>query len=449
MNYAEALGYLMDQESYLRRKQSGIEALPNPMRVTRLMAALGNPHTRFQTVHIAGTKGKGSTSALCESMLHTLGYSTGLFTSPHLHTFRERIRVDQRLIGMDALADLMTRLRPIFEEMPDLTVFDRITALAYQHFAEQGVEWAVVETGMGGRLDSTTVVTPAVCGITSISYDHMDSLGHTLTLIAGEKAGIIKPGVPVFSAPQDEEALAAIRTAAQAKGVPLVITTPRECPPANLIGMHQRINAGLAQAMMESLAQRGLIQATAATLEDGLARTLWPGRFERLPSPGGEGHQAPGDDVPLIVDCAHNEDSMGRLVETLAHIYPQRPVTFIMGSSRAKQIEAMLAVLLAYAPRMVLVSSHHPKAVPLDQIARMAQDEADRQGITAQIQLRPADSIDEALDVATAMTPAGGLRVGTGSVFVVAELREAWAARYPHAFPPADWVYEAPAEPEY
>ncbi len=162
MTYEDALAYLFDQANYAHRMTRD----RTMDRIGPLMQALGHPYKQFRVVHVAGTKGKGSTSALCESMLHSLGYRTGLFTSPHLHTFRERIRVDQALIPPPALAELMDRLRPIFDQFPDLTVFDRITALAFQYFAEQKVEWAVVEVGLGGRLDSTNVVQPAVCGIT-------------------------------------------------------------------------------------------------------------------------------------------------------------------------------------------------------------------------------------------------------------------------------------------
>lgn len=442
MNYAQALGYLLDRETYLRRAQGGRATLANPMRMAQLLDALGNPQTRFQAVHIAGTKGKGSTSALCESMLHGAGYRTGLFTSPHLHTFRERIRVDQQLIDAQDVADLLTRLRPIFDAMPDLTVFDRITATAFVYFAEQGVEWAVLETGVGGRLDSTTVVTPAVCGITSISYDHMKLLGDTLALIAREKAGIIKPDVPVFTSHQDAEALAVLQEVAQDRGVPLVITVPRDQPPPNMPGDHQRINAGLALAMVESLALRGLIQADPTQRETGLAKTQWPGRFERLPAPEAA-------EVPLIVDCAHNAESMDCLVETLARYYPQRPVTFITGFSEGKQVQAMVDTLMTYSPRMVLVNSHHPRALPAPQIAAIVARESERLGLAIGEQVQSATSMDEALDLAAAMTPPDGLRVGTGSVFVAAELREAWATRFPHAFPPSDWVFQAPFEPEY
>jgi len=449
MTYEEALAYLFDQANYAHRMTRD-RTLD---RIGPLMQVLGHPSTHFQVVHIAGTKGKGSTSALCESMLYALGYRTGLFTSPHLHTFRERIRVNQALIPTQALADLMGRLRPIFDQFPDLTVFDRITALAFQYFAEQEMEWAVVEVGMGGRLDSTNVVQPAVCGITSISYDHMDILGHTLGQIAWEKAGIIKPGVPVFTCAQDPEALAAIQSVAQAKEAPLCVAVAKPRQPRNLVGEHQRINAGLAQAMMENLAHRGLISTDPAALERGIAEVRWPGRFERLPAPVAFFAPTPPSQ-PVVVDCAHNLDSVNRLLETMAQEYPGQPVTVIMGAGRTKQVHSMLTALLAHAPRLILVSSRHPLAMPVDDFVELAHailGEQTGSNGTGRVQphIYAAASITEALDLAVSVTPADGVILGTGSVFVAAEVREAWAARYPQAFDPADWVFEAIHEPAY
>lgn len=460
MTYEEALAYLFDQADYIQRTAGETPRPPTADRMGPLMQALGNPQTRFQVVHIAGTKGKGSTSALCESVLHHLGYRTGLFTSPHLHTFRERIRVDQGLIPAPALADLMGRLRPIFDQFPDLTVFDRITALAFQYFAEQNVEWAVVEVGLGGRLDSTNVVRPAVCGITSISYDHMDVLGHTLSLIAREKAGIIKPGVPVFTCAQDPEAQVAIQQVALAKDAPLTVTRAKAQPPRNLIGAHQRVNAGMAQAMMQNLAQRGLIRTDVAALETGIADVHWPGRFELLPVPGDLARDLPGThpapSQPVLVDCAHNLDSMNRLLETLTHTYPARPVTFIMGAGVNKQVQPMLTALLGQAPRLVLVSSRHPRAMPVDEFMALAATILRAQMPTngtghrrMDPQVYAGQSMTHALDLAISLTPAEGVVVGTGSVFVAAELREVWASRYPQAFDPTDWVFELIHEPAY
>ncbi|RME66012.1 MAG: bifunctional folylpolyglutamate synthase/dihydrofolate synthase, partial [Caldilineae bacterium] len=299
-SYEEALAYIFRNVRFDGKNRKYAHPEASQARMRALLERLGNPHHRFRSIHITGTKGKGSTSAYAESMLRHLGYRTGLFTSPHLHTFRERIRVDGKLIDRDVLAALVDRLRPDFEALPELTVFDKITALAFQHFADVGVEWAVVEVGLGGRLDSTNVLAPAVCGITRISMDHTHVLGDTLEKIAAEKAGIIKAETPVFVAPQREEAGAVlVRTAAQ-MAAPLVQVKPLTGMVVPLAGRHQQVNAAIAWSMLENLAERGLLQADTERMATGLAQTWWPGRFEMLASFPGE--------PPLLVDCAHNVD---------------------------------------------------------------------------------------------------------------------------------------------
>ncbi len=187
-----------------------------------MLDLLGRPQDSFQSVHIAGTKGKGSTAAMIESVLRAQGFRTGLYTSPHLHTFRERIQVDGHLISEADLARLVNMMRPLVAQVDEITTFEVMTGLAFAWYAEQDVEWAVLEVGMGGRLDATNVVEPAVAVITPISYDHVATLGNTLTKIAREKAGIIKPGVPVISAPQPEEALAVVKATCKEHNAPLI-----------------------------------------------------------------------------------------------------------------------------------------------------------------------------------------------------------------------------------
>ncbi len=210
--YQDALDYIFSYVNYEKKARYPYDAATFDLsRMEQVLDLLGRPHEKFRSVHIAGTKGKGSTSAMVESMLRAAGYHTGLFTSPHLHSFRERIRLGTDLMSKTELVDLLERCKPALEATPGITAFEVMTAMAFQYFAEHGVDWAVVEVGLGGRLDATNVVHPAVCAITSLSYDHVELLGHTLSLIAFEKAGIIKQGVPVVSAPQEEEAMAVIR----------------------------------------------------------------------------------------------------------------------------------------------------------------------------------------------------------------------------------------------
>jgi dihydrofolate synthase/folylpolyglutamate synthase len=407
-----------------------------------LLDRMGNPQRQFHAVHIAGTKGKGSTSAFTESMLRHLGQRTGLFTSPHLHSFRERIRVQGALMSKANLVDLVNRLHPHFAAVPEATIFDKITAIAFQHFADQGVTWAVIEVGLGGRLDSTNVLTPAVCGITRISKDHMNVLGNTLRAIAGEKAGIIKPGVPVYVAPQRPGIRDVFTQKAQAEAAALHWGDPLPAAiPLPLLGQHQRINAGLAWQMIEDLAQREMLSLDPAAMTAGLSQTRWPGRFEMLPGLGEV-------DPPLLVDCAHNSDSMNLLIRLLkTHLAP-RPLTVIFGASRAKNTLGMMKRLLDLTPRMVLVNSQHPKALTTQELcAELEGWLATEPQRRANLTIRVAPTIEDALTLAGEMTPPGGVMVGAGSVFVAAALRTAWHERHPHLFPKDDWVHEAAQEP--
>lgn len=440
LSYEESLAWIFHDVRFSGRGRKYDNPERSLARMREVLERLDNPQQHFQSVHITGTKGKGSTSAYSESILRHLGYRTGLFTSPHLHTFRERIRVNGQLISRDELAALVSRVQGKMEAVEDLGVFDRITALAFQHFADAGVEFAVVEVGLGGRLDSTNVLLPAVCAITRISMDHMHVLGDTIEKIAREKAGIIKAGVPIFSAPQQVEAAQVLAERAAALGAPLRVVEPLHSNAVPLAGVHQQINAALAWAMITSLAERGVVAADWAAAERGLAETRWPGRFEMLP---------PADDAPfpLLVDCAHNVDSVTLLLATLEEFYPGKPITFIFGANRDKELAPEMELILGLTNRVVLVQSQHPKATPLaDLSVQFAQIVAQRQDTEA-VQVVAAPSMADAITLAAGLTPSGGLLVGSGSVFVVADLREAWNTLHPGAFPADDWVHAAAGEP--
>lgn len=436
LTYEDALHALFHNANYQRRGRKYNNPTRSLERVRLALNALGNPQHSFQAVHVTGTKGKGSTSAYAESILRGLGYRTGLFTSPHLHTFRERIRLNGSLIQPEEMARLMAQALPHFNAIPDLTVFDRITALAFLAFQQAGVEWAVVEVGLGGRLDSTNVLRPAVCGITRISKDHTHILGDTLAQIAGEKAGIIKPGVPVFIAPQKPEAEEVLRRVAQERAAPLAQVVPFQATALPMFGHHQQINAGVAFEMAQNLHSRGLIAWDQQQVEAGLAHTHWPARIEWLPLP----HTGV---IPLVVDCAHNLDSLEILLSTLANRFPQRPSTFIFGVNKDKDIGPMLACLTAACERIVLVQSRHPKALPVPQLRDALAAASTRPNLT----VISAASMQDGLEAALALSPPEGFLIGTGSVFVAAELREAWNARYPGLFPENDWVHQADTDP--
>ncbi len=401
-------------------------------RMRGLLAALGNPQEQFQAVHIAGTKGKGSTAAISESILRAAGIRTGLYTSPHLHTFRERISVAGAMIAREALVEGVARLRAVQTRFPDVTVFELMTALAFDHFAHAGVQIAVVEVGIGGRLDATNVITPRVSVLTSISYDHMAVLGDTLTKIAGEKAGIIKPGVPVVSAPQTEEARLVFEQVAREKNAPLtlvgrdwtwetvrqnldyqdfrvvgqVANLPHKLTydlRLHLLGEHQLVNATTALAAAHVLAQEG-VPLTVEAVHEGVANAHWAGRFEIL------------ERTPyLILDGAHNRDSARQLVAALDSLLPGARVLWILGTSSDKDIGGIMDELLPRSPELIVTRSKHPRAADPRTLARLAEERG--------AEVVVAETVAEALALARKHAAESNVAVITGSLFVVADAR--------------------------
>ena len=436
LTYEEAIGILFRDASYYGRAPRANDPESRLERMRALLAELDNPQERFRTVHVTGTKGKGSTSAYTESILRHLGYRTGLFTSPHLHTFRERMRVDGQLISREECAELIERALPQLEATPDLTVFGRIMVIAFLYFARAGVDWAVVEVGVGGRLDSTNILLPAVCGITHISKDHMHILGDRLEEIAAEKAGIIKRGTPVFSAPQKQCARDVLRRVAEEKDAPLSEVQLYRRATLPLVGQHQQINAGIAFEMVQELHRLGLTRWDDQLVDSGLAHTRWPCRIEWLPQPASGG-------TPLVVDCAHNKDSLEILLSTLAATQPRRPFTFVFGVNSDKDVMPMLTLASAASQRIVLVQSRHPKAMP----ARELRAAVDALPTDEGRMVISEASMKAAIETAQGITPSDGYIVGTGSVFVAAELREAWNGLHAGLFAADDWIHEANTDP--
>lgn len=427
--YRLALEWLLSFANYEVVPAVAYEASKfNLERMRLLLAALGDPQEKFQSVHIAGTKGKGSTAAICESILRAAGYRTGLYTSPHLHTFRERIQADGALIGTDEIVQGVTRLKEVQPRFPDLSVFELMTALAFDYFARSGVQVAVVEVGIGGRLDATNVITPRVSVLTSISYDHMSVLGDTLTKIAGEKAGIIKPGIPVVSAPQVDEALAVFDRVARERNAPLsLVGRDWKWEPVEqnldhqdfnfiaqdgrsitglrlfLPGVHQLTNATTAiAASMIQAEDRAPISEGA--IRKGVARARWPGRFEIL-------ERSPY----LVVDGAHNGDSARRLVATLNALLPDAKTLWVIGTSSDKDVGVIFDELASRSTRAIITRSHHPRAADPNELARIAKDH----GLVPVV----AAEMAEALDIARRRTDPTDAIVVTGSLFVVADAR--------------------------
>lgn len=419
-------------------------------RMRAFVERLENPQSRYPIIHIAGTKGKGSVAALCASSLQAAGYRVGLYTSPHLEDYTERIQIDGQSIPRESLVALVDELRPSLDAGTELTTFEITTALAMLYFARQGVTAAVFEVGLGGRLDATNVVLPRVAVITSLSYDHTAFLGNTLTEIAREKGGIIKPGVPVVLAPQKDEARLVIEHICQERKSPLIEVgrdlrfAPRDhslavqtffvWQPADqervdqyfgqaagtgswsprmlkipLLGYHQVENAATAYAALQT-AQKSGMEIHEEAISRGFANVVWPGRFELLQ-----------EQPPILVDSAHNRDSALKLRLAMDDYFPGLPVVLIFGASEDKDIEGMFAELMPRVRQVIATQSYHPRALDPQQILALAQ----RYGRPASL----VTEIDDALTEAIRLADGQALVLATGSLFVAAGVRETWKKR--------------------
>jgi dihydrofolate synthase / folylpolyglutamate synthase len=408
-------------------------------RMRDFLKPLGNPHQAYPVIHVAGTKGKGSVCAMCASALRAAGYKVGLYTSPHMQDYAERIQLDGRPIPHADLVDLVDELRPALDQSKrlttfEITTFEITTALAFLYFAQQGATAVVAEVGLGGRLDATNVVHPLVSVITSISYDHTQVLGNTLEEIAAEKGGIIKPGVPLVISPQKEAArlvfermaaergapllevgrefqfspimtslerqsLAVWRVQGETAGEPVKLTIP-------LLGAHQLENAATAYAALE-VAQEGGLKLTKSAIQHGFAAVDWPGRFEVLRS-----------DPPLVIDSAHNRDSALRLRQTLETYFPGQRAVLIFGASEDKDISGMLEELSPVISRVIFTRSYHPRAIQPEKLLELVAP----YNLPAQV----APAVEEALSEALRLAGGEGLVLATGSLFVAAGVRHSW-----------------------
>ncbi len=426
--FNQTLDYLYSFVDYSLKKASELaKAEFNLDRMQALLEKLGNPHLAYPVIHVTGTKGKGSVCALCASALQTGGHKTGLYTSPHLLDYCERIQIDGKPISHDELSDLVDEIKPVVASIPKLTTFEITTALGFLYFARQGCTTAVIEVGLGGRLDATNVVRPKVAVITSISYDHTAVLGDTLTLIAGEKAGIIKEGIPVVSAPQQREALTVLKKVAAQRLAPFTLVG-REVTVAPLLrslsvqtfqvrskkiaaltlsmpllGAHQVDNAATAFAALEA-AELGL---SYSDIQNGFYRVKWPARFEVA-------RQEP----PVIFDSAHNRDSFARLRQTLDEYFPARPVYLVFGVSEDKMLRDMLEEIRPRTTRLIATRADHPRALEAEKIVEMAAQ--------AGVESEAATPVEAALARALELAGSTGIVLSAGSLFVTAEVMRAW-----------------------
>ncbi|WP_395717506.1 bifunctional folylpolyglutamate synthase/dihydrofolate synthase [Prosthecobacter sp.] len=322
--------------------------------VRRLLGELNLPAAGQKFIHVAGTNGKGSTCAFMHSILRASGINAGLFTSPHLIHFGERIRDAERMITPDEIANGITRLRGrVVGWNPHPTFFELTLALALEWFAHRQNEWVVLETGLGGRLDATNAITPAVSVITPIGWDHMDMLGDTLAKIAAEKAGIIKPGVPVITMTQDAEALGVIQhTAGERKASLTIVEAPSQVE-TGLPGPHQRWNAAMAVAALHAAG----FDLDETVVARGLRDVQWPARFQKAGN--------------IIIDGAHNLDAARVLAQTWREQFPHEKAQLIFGAVAGKDVAAVLRELNPIAACLRFAQIDSPRAVPPEELLKI------------------------------------------------------------------------------
>lgn len=408
-------------------------------RMRALLKKLGNPQDQFRSIHVAGTKGKGSTCAMTASMLSACGYKVGLYTSPHLIDIRERIQINGEMISHADFARLVRAVEPMIERIkPQPTYFDVLTAIAFKYFAEQKVELAVVETGLGGRLDSTNVLHPEVTAITSISKDHMAQLGNSLTQIATEKAGIFKKNVPAISVGQEPAVEAVLKQVADRVGAPLDVCgksiefsyrfeSSRLQGPHNrvclttansrfehlavpLLGEHQAINCGLALSIIDKLKQRGIAINDTRAME-GLAKTTVPGRMEMI-------SQTPR----VVVDGAHNAASLDAAMKAIGQHIPYDSMVVIFGCCADKDVSGMLERITSGADKVIFTKVDNIRtADPHELSARYVE----LYGKMAQV----AGSLEDALAIANRAVTKEDLICITGSMYLVGEAKKVFLAK--------------------
>ncbi len=313
----------------------------------RLAAAMGNPHHGLRFIHVAGTNGKGSTCAMLESIYRAAGWRVGLFTSPHLVSFAERIQVDRRLISREEVARLTDEIRAAIDTLgaeTNPTFFEAVTIMALLYFARQKCDLVIWETGLGGRLDASNIVTPLASVITNVQLDHQQWLGQTLPEIAHEKAGIIKPGVPALTATDDAGALEVIAETARQQQAPLTVVTGLASQwKIGLAGEHQKRNAALALAVVRLL--QPLIPAPETAVREGLKNTHWDGRLQMAPQPGGR---------MIVLDGAHNPAGAQTLAAALQTCFHGRKPALILGTMADKDYAGICRLLAPAAARIFI-----------------------------------------------------------------------------------------------
>ncbi len=441
MDYQAAVKYLLSLGRELAAPTQAAATKFSLENINVLLERLGRPDRAYPTVHIAGTNGKGSTAAFVESILRDAGFRTGLNTSPHLERINERIRINGEEVRDKVFADTFARIQRVVEELlaesglrAHPTFFECVTALAFETFARERVEFAVIEVGLGGRLDATNAITPAASVITRIDFDHENYLGHSLTEIASEKAGILKYHVPVVSARQLPEARDILRARAKELNCPLVETetafcmehesTENGCARAEAVelatgarfslapqlrGRFQLQNALNAVAAARVLQERGF-RVSEQNIVHGIAAAQWPGRLEKI-------HAQPD----IYLDGAHNPGAARELARFMEENFAGRRILLIFGAMRDKAVDEVTGSLFPHASEVIFTQPNSPRAVSAVRLADMTGYHA------AQFSVLPA--AEAALEAAVAKAKPEDAIFITGSLYLVGQLRHAWKQR--------------------
>ncbi|MBT3862641.1 MAG: bifunctional folylpolyglutamate synthase/dihydrofolate synthase [Chloroflexi bacterium] len=436
-DYQSAVSKLLSLADFERKSRANDPPDFHLKRIERLLSYLGNPHHGQKYVHVAGSKGKGSTSAMIAWALAANGYKTGLFTSPSIHRITERIRVNGDPISESDFTDLVNDLWHAVEKVTVdgdigvVSVFELETAMAFCHFTNSNVDMSVIEVGLGGRLDSTNIITPLVSVITPVSLDHVAVLGDTVELIAREKAGIIKQGVPVVTAPQYPDALRVIAAKASEQGSELiesstVVTITKEknlgldgtnleiktrnsifSPHLRLLGRHQIENATTAIAAICVLEKTG-IRIDPTKISSGIENVQWPARNQIVTT----------EPIPIFVDGAHNVDSARALRKSVEALFPHSKNIFvILGTVRGHDPAAVARELQPFKPIFITTESRHPKSLTNLELSKLLGE--------CKIGVHQSTSnTSDALNVAKNLANENDLILGTGSLFVAAEIVE-------------------------
>ena len=418
MTYDEAVQFVYGM---IKPKPERLDA-DRPTRMKQLLSLMGNPQEQYPIMHVTGTKGKGSVCAMLTAALQANGYRLGLYTSPYLQDFRERIQVNRQLIPKTTFSEIVEDIQPFMKQVEGLGFPETVAAIAFQYFAQAGVDIAIVEVHIGGRSDATNMVEPLVSVITSISYDHMDVIGDTLEAIAQEKAGIIKAETPIVSAPQQPQVETILRETAKELDASItivgkeweyslydyttnetrIITNENAIYETNLLGGHQAENLAVVLATLDIIEELGFT-LTKKQIQAGLKAVAWAGRMELIGR--------------VLLDSAHNAESLASLRESITILFPETRLVLVYTAKGSKDIRGGLAAILPIVHHLVLTRVEYPPTASLGQLETVVRDIAFEGSMVAY------ETVGDALQSARQLAGSEGLIVVTGSMYLVGEVR--------------------------